>query len=85
MKKVLQNSNCYVEYNPEYERKTDCFGGEDLTDPLNQPCFYNTTVRGHKKAWAEIEKMFNDKTTLHDVKKVLWDNNIRTHYWCAVD
>lgn len=85
MKKTLKNSYCTVTYNPEYDCKTSCFGGEDLTDPVNEPCFYSQTVRGHKKAWAAVESMFNKSTTLEQVMKTLWENNIKTHYWCAVD
>lgn len=85
MKRNLQNSKCSVTYNPDYEYKTSCFGGEDLSDPINRPCFYSQTVRGHKKAWEAVEKMFNEETTLEQVINTLWDNKIRTHYWCAMD
>lgn len=82
---TLENEKCIVIYNPDYRYKTDCFNGRDYTDQNNMPCFYNLTVRGHKKAWEEVKKIFDENTTMEKVLFTLSNNKIRTHYWCAMD
>lgn len=81
----LRNEKCEIRYNSNYDYKTDCFVGRDLTDMNNEPCFYNMTTRGHKKAWEAIKNMFNENTTMEQVMFILRENNIKTHYWCAID
>lgn len=82
---TLENNNCTITYNPICDRKTGVFGGRDLTDNYNMPAFYNTTVRGHKKAWEKVKEQFNDKTTMSTVEMILLENGIRTHSWCMMD
>lgn len=82
---TLENKNCVITYNPEYRWKTDAFKGSDLTDNINMPMFYNTTVRGHKKAWEQLKAKFNEHTTMDGAMFILKDAGIKTHSWCAMD
>lgn len=81
----LRNDLCRITYRPNYRHKTDCFGGRDLTDQANDPAFYSETVRGHRKAWAEVKKQFNESTTFAEVINTLMSNGIRLHQWCMMD
>lgn len=81
----LRNSKCVITYNANYKYKTDVFGGRDLEDVYNEPAFYNTTMRSHKKAWKALKESFTETTTLEQAMQVLRDNGIRTHYWCMMD
>lgn len=82
---TLKNKNCEITYNPNYEYKTDCFGGRDWTDMVNEPAFYSKTVRGHKKAWQAVKVMWSEQATMEQVMFTLMDNGIRCHSWCMVD
>lgn len=82
----LENDYCMVAYEPNYgSDKCRCFGGRDKTDRCNEPAFYSKTVRGHKKAWQAVKQAWTDRTTMEQVMHILWDNGIRTHYWCMMD
>lgn len=83
--KTLENEKCVIVYNPDYTAKTDCMCGRDKTDDVNMPCFFTTTVRGHKKAFEALENIFDEDTTLEKALFTLRENKIKTHYWCAID
>lgn len=78
---VMKNKYCFVEYDEENKK----FHGGDLTDHYNEPRFYNTTKRSHKKAATALIKTFNNSTTMHDAINILEDNGIRCHSWCSMD
>lgn len=80
MEKVLKNENCLIRYDLD---KKEIFG-QDLTDHYNEPCFYNMNKR-IKKGIEALEKEFNNNISMHDAMTILHDNNIKTHYWCAMD
>ena len=82
----LQNDKVTVTFN---EEKKEIFG-MDLTDPYNEPAFYNESVRGIKQAWASLAKAFNDQTvrdgiTMYAVLRMLGENGIKTHSYCRVN
>lgn len=77
----LINEKCWVEFNSDKKEIL----GRDLIDRYNEPCFFNKTSRGIKKAWEVLSQRFTDETTLHDVITILRSQNIRCHYYCAVD
>lgn len=80
-KQVLKNNKCIIEYTPETKKIL----GRDLTDPNNLPAFYNKTVRSIRKAWAVLEKKFNEETTMREARNILVENKIRCHSWCMMD
>jgi len=81
----LRNSKTVVHYNPSAKSAEDFFGGRDLTDMNNEPCFYSTTMRGHKKAWARLVEVWTEETTMREAMDVLRAFKINTHSWCAMD
>ena len=77
----LKNQYCIIEYNI----KSQSFSGGDLTDHYNEPRFYNTTKRSHKKAAAALSKQFNGKTTMHEAMKIIQGAGVNCRSYCAMD
>lgn len=80
---IFKNNYCRVTYRPN--AKSLLFSGIDLTDPNNDPSFYSQTKRSKKRAFKELEYLFNAHTTMYDVCQILNENNIRTRTYCAMD
>jgi len=79
--KHCSNTHCCVEYD---QYKNEIFA-RDLVDMNNEPAFYTKTKRNVKKAWQEIQAMFDENTRFNQVWDCCSKHEIRTHYWCMVD
>jgi len=81
MKKSLVNHNCSIFYNEERKE----IYGHDLIDKYNDQKFYSTKIRGLKKGWQQLEKEFNQLTTMFGAVNILNKFNCQCHSWCGMD
>lgn len=81
----LTNKNCHVTFEEESGGMRKHISGADLTDSNNLPSFYTNNVRGIKKAISEIEKSFNDNTTMYGLIDICDKYNLKPHSYCAMD
>ena len=68
-----------------YDEEDKSISGRDLTDQNNDPSFYTKKKRGLKKGWDQLEKEFNDFTTMWGAIDVLDKFNCGCRSYCAVD
>jgi hypothetical protein len=77
----LSNEFCYIEMKDEAKD----FFGRDITDPWNEPSFFNRTRRSYRKAKAALIAEFTERTTMRGAINILVANGIQCHSYCAVD
>ena len=78
--KTLNNDKVYISFDELTE-----ISGSDKTDQYNCPRFYNKNKRGIAKAWAELEKNFNNDISFYQAINILDKFNLKIHSYCSMD
>lgn len=79
----LENTNTVFTFKPDANMFQ--ISGYDLRDKYNEPTCYNKTKRSVKRAWAALEVAWNDQMNMYEACRILQDNGVRMHTYCAVD
>jgi len=58
---------------------------KDLADRNNEPTFFNKTKRSLKKAIEAVEKAWSTTIRMREIKEIVNNCGVRTHYYCAMD
>lgn len=59
--------------------------GVDRSDKQNLPAFFTQSKRGLKKAWESVKGLWTPETTMNDITRLLREQNIKIHCYCAMD
>lgn len=85
MKQTLTNGKTIMNYDPDAKAAYDVIDGKDLTDRWNEPACYAKTKQSHKKAWKALTEQWSESTTMYEACRILDNNGIRMHTYCAMD
>ena len=79
----LMNSKCRIVYRVDYNKPD--ISGYDLTDHYNGTTFFTKNVRSLKKGWDQLQKEFNNETSMYEAMNVLDRFKLKCHSYCSVD
>lgn len=69
----LENKKCWVEYAVDVGE----IRGREIKPSSKKPIFYSRTKRGISKAWGELERRFDEETTMAEAVNILEEKGVR--------
>ena len=85
MQNLYKNNNIVVSFFEKRDYQKPYIIVRDINN-FDEYTAYTRNVRNIKKAWNDIQKLFNDTTSFSDILNILDDTyKLNTHSYCAMD